>query len=139
MQKQVIEGFRLSTQQKHLWAVQQANPGAPYWARCAVRVEGDLDTDVLKAALRRVIERHEILRTRFVGLPGVTLPLQVIAGDGSFLYDEADLRGLPPPEQLHAADRLYDEAAAAGADFEQGPLLGVSLLALSDSEHVLIL
>jgi hypothetical protein len=40
MEKEIIEGFRLSPQQRRLWSLQQGGRDAPYCAQCAVRVVG---------------------------------------------------------------------------------------------------
>jgi amino acid adenylation domain-containing protein len=87
MQEQ-LEGFRLSPQQKHLWLLQnqlnepqrhkEHKEETPYRVRFAISIEGKLDLTALKVALQKVVDRHEILRTSFHCLPGMTIPLQVI-------------------------------------------------------------
>ncbi|MGG6293705.1 amino acid adenylation domain-containing protein [Leptolyngbya sp. AN02str] len=77
MQLDAIAGYRLSPQQHHFWSWQQAYAGLPSWAQCALLWEGELQPHALRAAIRQTILRHEILRTRFQGLPGM-VPLQVI-------------------------------------------------------------
>ena len=75
MQRDLIEGFKVSPQQKRLWlqSFQQSSV-----AQCVVELNGDLQTEVLQEALRRVLEQHEILRTTFHTLRGMEVPLQVI-------------------------------------------------------------
>src|SRR5437870_3073074 len=76
-----LEGFRLSPQQEHLWSLHQ-NVGAEHFrADVAIRVEGHLDTTMLGFALQDVVRRHEILRTTFSAIPGMSFPLQVIHKD----------------------------------------------------------
>ena len=75
MQREVIEGFRLSPQQKHLWLLQQES--LAYRAQCAVLLEGTLHPENLQKALSKIVERHEILRTTYRCLPGMAVPLQV--------------------------------------------------------------
>src|SRR5258708_2127383 len=86
----MVEGFRPSPQQKRLWLPQQHTaPAAPagqlgrggsaYRAQCAVMIQGRLDIELLDCALRRIIDRHEILRTTFHRHPGIRIPVQVIA------------------------------------------------------------
>jgi amino acid adenylation domain-containing protein/FkbM family methyltransferase len=75
---ETIEGFRLSLQQERLWNLALATE-EPLRARLALLLAGELDPLALRAALSRVIERHEILRTRFPLVPGMKLPLQVVA------------------------------------------------------------
>ena len=85
-----IEGYRLSPQQQHLWLLQQG--GAAYLSQCAVRLAGKLNRELLREALYRVVNRHEILRTTFQRPPGIKLPVQAI-GEGSqvlWRFVEAD-------------------------------------------------
>src|SRR4051794_6040640 len=78
MLKEVIEGLRLSPQQKHVWGLQQHDRAQAYRAQVVVSIDGRLDVAGLIAAVEQVIERHEILRTTFCCVPGMTIPLQII-------------------------------------------------------------
>src|ERR1700691_5041133 len=90
----MIEGFRLSPQQRHVWASQQPGHAPSYRVACTVRVDGPFELKVFEAALRDVVERHEIFRTTFTSLPGTSVPLQVV-GEGKVPHIEVrDLRGL---------------------------------------------
>ena len=77
MSQEIIQGYRLSPQQKHLWMQQQCEQCGPYRSCCAVRIDGKLDADVFKQALAHVINQHEILRTTFQLLPGMSVPVKV--------------------------------------------------------------
>ena len=77
MSQDVIQGFRLSPQQKYLWSLQQES--CAYQAQLVVSLEGPLDRSTLEAALRRIIARQEILRTTFEFLPGMKTPVQVVS------------------------------------------------------------
>ena len=137
-QQEVIEGFRLSPQQKHLWLLQQENPGQPYCTQCAVLIEGNLDTKILAAAVRNVFARHEILRTTFTCLPGMSIPVQVI-NNGIFpSIDCYDLNGRDPAEQEARIEALFQEARLLPFDFEKGPLSRVSLVTLSPDKTMLL-
>ncbi len=137
-QQEVIEGFRLSPQQKHLWSLQQEDPGRPYCSQCAVLIEGNLDTKILAAALRSVFARHEILRTTFICLPGMSIPVQVIT-DGSLpSIDCHDLTGWGAPEQEARIEVLFQEAGRLPFDFEKGPLSRLSIVTLSPDKTMLL-
>jgi amino acid adenylation domain-containing protein/non-ribosomal peptide synthase protein (TIGR01720 family) len=138
MQSLSIEGFRLSPQQKRLWLLQQAGHSQPYRAQCAVLIEGNLNTDTLEAAIQKVVERHEILRTNFQDLPGMNLPLQVIADNSLLAIRHHNIRDLSPEEQEAKIEVLFQEASQLAFDFECGSVLDVSLVSLSPDKHLLL-
>ena len=141
--RKVIEGFRLSPQQRHLWSLQQVDQSPSYRAQCAVLIEGIADTRILQAALRDVWDRYEILRTAFQCVPGIDTPVQVITDDdvalsGVLAVDSYNLIGLDYPQQEARIEALRQEANQAPFDFERGRLSRVSLVALSPARHVLL-
>jgi amino acid adenylation domain-containing protein len=137
-QQEVIEGFRLSPQQKYLWLLQQEDPSQPYCTQCAVLIEGNLDTKILAAALRNVFDRHEILRTTFICLPGMSIPVQVISEGSIPSIDCYDLTGWDPLEQEARIEALFQEASLLPFDFETGPLSRVSILTLAPDKTMLL-
>ncbi|EKU96343.1 non-ribosomal peptide synthase/amino acid adenylation enzyme [Leptolyngbya sp. PCC 7375] len=74
-----IVGYRLSPQQQRLWQLQQRYPEQSFRASLRLRSLQPYAAAKLSAALQQLIDRHEILRTTFPTLPGMTMPLQVIA------------------------------------------------------------
>ena len=95
-----LEGFELSPQQAHLWRLQQTRL-APTAQRATLRIRSEqpLDGARLNHSLRALMQRHEILRTRYQQLPGLSLPMQVI--DDSI----ADLQALGIELQLDVDGR----------------------------------
>ncbi|HET7113957.1 MAG TPA: condensation domain-containing protein, partial [Pyrinomonadaceae bacterium] len=77
MTEEILEGFELSRQQKHLWLSQQDSDA--FVSSCELLIEGALDREVFAKALRELIARHEILRTSFRALSGMSVPVQVIS------------------------------------------------------------
>src|ERR1700732_25037 len=84
-------GFRLSPQHPRRWSRQA--PAAPWEATCELSLSGKLDRRSLHEALRRAVARHDILRTTFQRVPGISRPVQAIAATGGVSWCEADLRG----------------------------------------------
>ncbi|MBD2120463.1 non-ribosomal peptide synthetase [Trichocoleus sp. FACHB-262] len=76
MHTPTLEGFQLSPQQQRCQF--QQDQQSANWATCLVLIEGDLQFQVLEAAIQQVAQQHEILRTAIAVLPGTDLPLQVI-------------------------------------------------------------
>ncbi|HVT17364.1 MAG TPA: amino acid adenylation domain-containing protein [Thermoanaerobaculia bacterium] len=134
MESQALQGFRLSPRQERLWRLQQAAAAAVYRADCAVVLSGELDARRLLSALERVVGRHEILRTRFCSLPGLTLPIQVIAEPVVRLVPGRDGRGL---EAETAAAEVLREARGEPFDLAHGPALQAVLTALGPRRHLL--
>jgi amino acid adenylation domain-containing protein len=139
MHEEVIEGYRLSYNQKHLWLLQQADRDSIYRAQCVVSLEGVLKSDILKAALNQVVSRHEILRTGFYTLSGMTIPIQVIADKNPDCIDDYDLSNLGRNEQQRAVDDLMSETERPPSVFGQESPFKVSLVKLSPADHILII
>jgi non-ribosomal peptide synthetase component F/aryl carrier-like protein len=139
VKNEVIEGYRLSPQQKHLWSLQQFDSILPYRAQCAILIEGNLDPKRLELALQNVINRHEILRTTFRCLPGMTIPLQVISDSSTLSIHYHDLRDLDTQEQEVKSKALFNEVLKLPLPLENGISLYASLVILSPQKHCLIL
>lgn len=138
MQKETIEGFRLSPQQRHLWGLQQNKSQQTYRVRGAILITGNLDKEMLKSALQNVVNRHEILRTSFHCLPGMTLPLQAIACTGEVPISEYNLSGLSPEEQEAKIAALFQELNQLPFDVERGSLWHISLVTLAQNNQLLL-
>ena len=137
MQGEVTEGFMLSPQQRSLWLNQQRHD---YHALGAVLIEGDLQGELLKSAVQRVVDRHEILRSTFQQHPGMPFPFQVVAGEGTQpAWDERDLADLSSGEQREKIEEIFSAEAARGFDVSEGPLARAALLRLAPQRHVLML
>lgn len=136
LQDKVIEGFRLSPQQKRLWALQQDNRA--YRGQAIVRIEGNLDSKVLKAALQQIIDRHEILRTHFVRPGGLKTPIQVIAEKGQLIWQSIDLQGWDVQQQRTQIDALFEEERHQSFELEHGSLLRSTLITLAAEQHIVL-
>ncbi|MEU8928104.1 condensation domain-containing protein, partial [Kitasatospora sp. NPDC048545] len=126
----------VSFAQQRLWFLGQLEgPGATYNIPLGLRLAGTLDAEVLDAALRDVVGRHEVLRTVFPAVDGE--PWQDIRpadSVGSLLtivdaagLDEAALRDQVARASGHAFD-LADELPLRAWLFSRSP-----------EEHVLLL
>ncbi|MFG1646305.1 amino acid adenylation domain-containing protein [Amycolatopsis sp. NPDC049252] len=119
----------LSPPQRRLWFLDQLAPdAAPYNIAMAFRLSGPLDKLRLRAALRAVAERHDILRWRIRPVDGVPqaerrpvedIPLPVTSLTEPFL-----------------ADRLAVDAATP-VHLDREPPWRVRLYELGPDEHVL--
>src|ERR1044072_2901655 len=117
MQEKLIEGFKPSPQQRHLWLLQGEGARA-FRAQCAVWIEGPLDVAGLRAALDDVVARHEILRTVFQRTNG--LPVQVIIDVGVEDDGTYDFSDVPEAQHAERIAKLLRETARAAFDLEAG-------------------
>jgi len=131
----------LSWAQQRLWFVDQldhAAAGAAYHIAAGVRLQGGLDSDALRAALDRIVARHEGLRTCFVCIDGQ--PLQVIIPENvGFALNERDLRDLSEHEQAGTVNQISTAEAGRPFDLSLGPLIRGELLQLADDEYILLI
>jgi amino acid adenylation domain-containing protein len=139
MQKMMAEGFRVSPQQKRVWSLQQKDGALSYRACCAVLIEGDPDAKALMEVWRSLVSRHEILRTTFQFVTGMSVPLQVISDTDSSIINQLDWRSLERAEQEIKLEALFQEALQLPLDLSLGPLAHLSLVALSSSRNILLL
>src|SRR5947208_3202632 len=121
-------GYRLSPQQRQLWRWMAEDP-EPYRALGVVRIRGELRVELLAAAIKGVVRRHEILRTRVEQRTLVKQSVQVIEEEGGceFRYEEQ-------PEERRD---LYEELRRA--EVREGDGLAVVLGRVSEREHELVL
>jgi amino acid adenylation domain-containing protein/non-ribosomal peptide synthase protein (TIGR01720 family) len=138
MQEEVMQGYRLSPQQRRLWLLQQQEQNSPYRAQCFVLIEGILDRDRLTSALREVVNRHEILHTTFQRQTADSLPRQVIVDPHIDIDPYLDLSDSPSIEQEQRIEELRERAKQLPFNFEHGPLAHASPLILSPVKHLLI-
>ncbi|NTX13823.1 amino acid adenylation domain-containing protein [Myxococcus sp. CA056] len=131
------QGLPLSFAQKRLWVVDRLRPGDPaYNISGAIRVRGALDAEVLERCVAEIVRRHESLRTtfEFVGEE----PVQRIAAELEVPLGRVDLSDFPEPEREDLVARLVAKETGWSFALAQGPLLRLSLLRLSEAEHVLV-
>jgi len=139
MQEVMIEGFRVSAQQRHLWLLQQTTPQLPFRTRCAIRITGPQDQQALENAITRTVNRHETLRTTFQLLSGMTVPVQVISDEPYRFLELYDLTKQTGKEQEAAIEKIFSETALRPVTFDLFPLFRAQLAKLSSTESVLIL
>jgi amino acid adenylation domain-containing protein len=130
-----INGFRLSPQQKRAWLLQQN--GQSHQMQCAILLEGDLRKEGLRSALQDVVDRYEIFRTVFRRLPGMEIPVQIVAKMDSPSWQELNLSDLECQSQDHRVEEMLNEQSRLSFDSERGPLLKSVLLKLSGERHIL--
>ncbi|SOS20803.1 non-ribosomal peptide synthetase [Pseudomonas cerasi] len=128
------QSLPLSFAQQRLWFLAQMEGGnQAYNIPLALSLQGSLDVAALTAALGRIVERHETLRSRFIAREEGAEVVFTSPTAMSFLPIE-DLRQHPHT----LTERVVTEATAA-FDLTRGPLIRGCLLQVEDERHVLLL
>jgi hypothetical protein len=126
----------LSSAQLRHWFLQQVDPASPAYNTCdTLRLTGPVDLPALERAMSAVIERHEILRTRFPVVDGE--PTQAVSPPGSFSLAVADLREMSGPDGERVATELIAGDRSRPFDLGRLPLLRLRLIRLTDAESLL--
>ncbi|MFF0491443.1 amino acid adenylation domain-containing protein [Nocardia sp. NPDC004068] len=128
------ERVPLSYAQQRMWFLNRFDPAAAVNnIPVAVRLSGALDLDALRAAVRDLVERHEVLRTIYPDLDGEGYQLVLAASDP---------RALPDVPVVDATEAevfdLVAETVVTGFDVTVAPPLRLRVIRLSATEHVLV-
>jgi amino acid adenylation domain-containing protein len=128
----------LSYSQERLWFLEQLHPHSPlYNMTTALRLKGDLQIGALEKALKGVVERHDILHTRFFDVDGE--PWQEVFTFSDFPFPKMDLSSQPGPERELELQTLLSKEARRPFDLGSSLLLRAVLFRMSSDEHVLFL
>ncbi|WP_269516742.1 non-ribosomal peptide synthetase [Candidatus Odyssella acanthamoebae] len=132
------EKLPLSFAQARLWFIDQLKPGsALYNIPMALRLEGFLDQNALQAALNKLIERHEALRTVFKTEEGE--PYQIIKENLNLDLPLVDLSLLKAEARVSKLKECIEEETLAPFDLIEGPLIRAALIKQNEQEHIFVL
>ncbi len=126
------EDYELSHAQKRLWIQEQyAGKNAAYNIPLALKLEGDMDIDLLTRVFYLLLDRHEILRTIFITVAGGPRQKVLAARDYPLAVHFQDISETELARTIAAETRpIFDLA--------QGPLWQVKLLRRSTKEVILL-
>ena len=129
--------FPLSLAQQRLWFLDQLNPGNPaYNVPFALHLRGNLNPAALRLGVRELVQRHEILRTRFATEAGH--PVQVVTANPPIEMPLIDLTAIPDSDRHAEAHRVLTEETGISFNLAAGPLLRLKLIRLAAEEHLLL-
>ena len=123
----------LSSTQLRLWYIEQIDKQASlaYHMLGGLRIYGDLNQTALLAALDTILDRHDILRTRFSVIDGT--PKQIIDTVSSFKLQVHDISEASSKQY----QEIYEQEMTTPFDLSVGPLMRGRLL-LGSQEYVLL-
>jgi tyrocidine synthetase-3 len=129
--------YELSHAQRRLWILEQVEEDrVAYNMPVCYRLEGELNREALVKALYTIIDRHEILRTRFVVVEGEPWQKVHSTEASGFKLQEEDISS--EPDQQQYIQGMLEEEKQRPFDLEKGPLLRGHLLQLSADQHMLL-
>ncbi|EKE80853.1 non-ribosomal peptide synthetase [Idiomarina xiamenensis] len=132
------EQFPLSFAQKRLWFIHQMEgANQAYNIPVAYRVKGVLDSQAVRDALNSIVERHELLRSRFMTVDEVPVQRVMAADESYFMLDEEDLS--VQEDVISALDARLGELCKVEFDLSGEHLIRGSLLKLAEDDHVLFI
>ena len=123
----VQDSYPLSSAQRRLYFLNQLEPGTiVYNIPVITKIKGKVDTGKLEQAFTQLLERHQILRTKFTEQPDG--PVQQVVESPDFAIEQ--FSGLSPEGAIKAFIRPFDLATA--------PLFRAGLLSVTAEEHYLL-
>src|SRR5947209_8683931 len=133
MQEQASAGFWLSPQQRFAWKLEQESLRASSRAVCLVLLEGPVEIERLRDALRSMVSRHEILRTVFRRQTGMKVPFQVVLESAEFGWRQLDVSSLSPSERESQIQKLFEQERTTEISLEDGPALQAVLININSA------
>jgi len=128
----------LSSGQQRMWFVTELLPGsAVYNTPLALRLKGNLNVAALLSALDGIVQRHEILRTRFTAEGGT--PVQVIGPARPVPFSETDLTSVPAADREAALQKALNDECARPLDITSDLMVRAALIRMGPFDQVLTL
>ncbi|NEE58376.1 hypothetical protein G3M55_79285, partial [Streptomyces sp. SID8455] len=128
------QGAPLSPGQERIWFLERLLPGRTAYNEVkAIRLRGPLDTEALRNAVRRLVARHEGLRTVFRAAGDSAVQLVRDSSEPDFAVVDGTLGG-----ESAVREALAQESTRR-FDLENGPLFVTRIVRTAADEHVLVL
>jgi amino acid adenylation domain-containing protein/non-ribosomal peptide synthase protein (TIGR01720 family) len=130
------EYYEVSSAQKRMYVLQQLDlKGTGYNTTTVMKVAGALEKEKLKAAVRKLIKRHDVLRTSFEAIGDQVIQRIHRDVEFSLKYEEKT------SEYAEEGEECLEEAVRSFIrpfDLGKAPLLRVSLIKLAEEKHLLL-
>ncbi|MCC9020570.1 non-ribosomal peptide synthetase [Flavobacterium lipolyticum] len=127
-----LEYYPLSSSQYRMWVLSQMEESSKaYNVPALYTFEGNLNVKTLEHAFQLIIERHEILRTRFVNKENTVVQKIIPAAAIQFQVEEIDLRN-----QTTSAEELINKGMSYSFDLERELLLKSTVYQTEDQKWI---
>ena len=133
-------GMELSFSEELMWQSDMGDPQTLPFFDCArslwlvLQFHGPLNHEALRASLEAIVQRHEVLRSRFVARNG--RPMRLISQSPSLSFTTVDGRSFPPANPYEMVEKEI-KPLLEKFDLACGPLIRAALVALSSDKHIL--
>ncbi len=130
----------LSFGEERLWRGEQPQPDTTAFVECPLhvplilRMTGPLDPALLKASVASLVERHGVLRSRFIERDGS--PVRVVGPSAGAPLAVTDLRRLSETKRDSVLAELLAHDVNAPFDLATGPLVRFRLIKLGSGAHI---
>lgn len=135
--KNVADIYKLSPiQQALLFYTLYAPESGVYFEQIHFQLQG-IHQAAFKLAWQKIVDHYPILRTSF-HWEDLDDPLQVVHQQVELPFAEYDWRGLAPETQKQQLHTYLQEDRQRGFTLTQAPLMRLSLLQISEEEHIAV-
>ncbi len=127
------EFYPLSSNQKRLWTLNQLDPESPaYNISGKIELKHQVNEDLVKKALAKIIERHESFRTEFRTVDGEVV--QFIKDELLELpFDIIDISTFDQPIKELKREEIYDQVVKTTFDLANAPLMRAVLIKVDEN------
>ncbi|WP_181243733.1 non-ribosomal peptide synthetase, partial [Chamaesiphon polymorphus] len=108
-----------------------------YVEQMTLILTGDINVDAFESAWQKVVDRHSVLRTLFVW-ENRPAPLQVVLKQVDLPWTNLNWLSLSPVAQQQQLSELLQIQREQGFEFGRAPLMGCTLIQLTDDTYQLI-
>ncbi|MFF7628021.1 amino acid adenylation domain-containing protein [Streptomyces cyaneofuscatus] len=127
----------LSPSQRRLWFLDSIDPDSgEYHVPMVLRLRGAVDASALRRAWARVLERHEVLRTRY--RMERDEPVQEVTGSPESELVHSDLRATAAGDRESRAQELVRRLARSPMALAEGRVARAGLVTVADDDHYLV-
>ncbi len=127
----------LSFNQQRLWFLDQLEKNSvAYNMLLPARLSGHLDLEVLQQAFTEIICRHEVMRTNLQMVDGEAV--QIISDEANFNLSVIDWQEVAETDREQQIQEFAISEVQRSFDLTQNRFFRVTLLQLTDTEHVLV-
>lgn len=130
--------FPVSATQATFWYMYQMDPSSTaYSIPLGFRIQGNLNKEYFRQAIEAVVQRHEILRTRYREKDEGKL-VQYIESELELPFEAIDLPGSSKAEKENALNQLLEQEFHRPVLIDKEPVLRCRLYSLAPDDNVFL-